>query len=49
MQSQVLQVTHTLNKYRTVIFGLILLAVVIALFVMPTAMAEAGRAVGGSS
>ncbi len=49
MQSQILQVSNTLNKYRTVIFGLILLAVVIALFVMPSAMAEAGRAVGGSS
>lgn len=49
MQTQVLQASNTLNKYRTVIFGLVVLAVLIAFFVMPSAIAEAGRAVGGGS
>lgn len=49
MQTQILQATNTLNKYRTIIFGLLVLAVLIAFFIMPSAIAEAGRAVGGGS
>ena len=45
MQTRFLQTMNTLNEYRTVIFAVLILTILIALFVMPSAFAEAGRAI----
>ena len=45
MQTRFLHLNNILSDHRTVIFTLIALAILIAIFAMPSGIAEAGRAV----
>lgn len=45
MQTRFLQASISLNQYRTIIITMLVIAVVMAFLIMPTAVAEAGKAV----
>lgn len=44
MQSRLFQFAITLNEYRAVIITLVVFAVLLAFFVMPSVVVEAGKA-----